>query len=68
MLRKPRNARTDRLTDWWFFVQIYLVCAFIWVIGLTFRFTYIPVHWFDDVAWCYGHLVPLHGSARPSFL
>jgi len=26
MLRKPRNARTDRLTDWKFFVQIYLVC------------------------------------------
>jgi hypothetical protein len=25
MLRKPRNARTDRLTDWRFFVQIYLV-------------------------------------------
>ena len=28
MLRKPRNARTDRLTDWRFFFQIYLVCAF----------------------------------------
>jgi sodium/potassium-transporting ATPase subunit alpha len=27
MLRKPRNARTDRLTDWRFFVQIYLVCT-----------------------------------------
>lgn len=25
MLRKPRNARTDRLTDWRLFVQIYLV-------------------------------------------
>jgi hypothetical protein len=25
MLRKPRNARTDRLTDWKFFYQIYLV-------------------------------------------
>lgn len=25
MLRKPRNARTDRLTDWRFFFQIYLV-------------------------------------------
>jgi sodium/potassium-transporting ATPase subunit alpha len=25
MLRKPRNARTDRLTDWRFFIQIYLV-------------------------------------------
>lgn len=24
MLRKPRNARTDRLTDWRLFVQIYL--------------------------------------------
>jgi sodium/potassium-transporting ATPase subunit alpha len=27
MLRKPRNARTDRLTDWKFFIQIYLVCV-----------------------------------------
>jgi len=26
MLRKPRNARTDRLSDWKFFIQIYLVC------------------------------------------
>lgn len=25
MLRKPRNARTDRLTDWRFFFQVYLV-------------------------------------------
>lgn len=25
MLRKPRNARTDRLTDWRFFFQIYFV-------------------------------------------
>ena len=25
MLRKPRNARTDRLTDWRFCFQIYLV-------------------------------------------
>lgn len=25
MLRKPRNARTERLTDWRFFFQIYLV-------------------------------------------
>jgi sodium/potassium-transporting ATPase subunit alpha len=26
MVRKPRNARTERLTNWKFFVQIYLVC------------------------------------------
>jgi len=25
MLRKPRNVRTDRLTDWRFFFHIYLV-------------------------------------------
>jgi sodium/potassium-transporting ATPase subunit alpha len=25
MMRKPRNARTDRLTDWRLFFQIYLV-------------------------------------------
>ena len=28
MARKPRNVRTDRLTDWRFFVQIYLVKFF----------------------------------------
>lgn len=28
MQRKPRNARTDRLTDWRFFIQIYLVSTF----------------------------------------
>ena len=28
MARKPRNVRTDRLTDWRFFVQIYLVNSF----------------------------------------
>jgi sodium/potassium-transporting ATPase subunit alpha len=27
MLRKPRNARTDRLTNWQFFFHIYLVCS-----------------------------------------
>jgi sodium/potassium-transporting ATPase subunit alpha len=35
MLRKPRNARTDRLTDWRFFIQIYLVCLnyeLVWTI------------------------------------
>jgi len=25
MNRRPRNARTERLTDWRFFIQIYLV-------------------------------------------
>ncbi|CCM01088.1 uncharacterized protein FIBRA_03136 [Fibroporia radiculosa] len=29
MLRKPRNARTDRLTDWRFFIQVYLVSAYV---------------------------------------
>ena len=28
LARKPRNVRTDRLTDWRFFVQIYLVKFF----------------------------------------
>ena len=28
MARKPRNVRTERLTDWRFFFQIYLVKAF----------------------------------------
>lgn len=29
MARKPRNARTERLTDWRFFFQIYLVSRFV---------------------------------------
>ncbi|EGO02905.1 hypothetical protein SERLA73DRAFT_165832 [Serpula lacrymans var. lacrymans S7.3] len=29
MLRKPRNARTDRLSDWRFFVQVYFVRGFL---------------------------------------
>ena len=28
MARKLRNARTERLTDWRFFIQIYLVKFF----------------------------------------
>ena len=31
MARKPRNVRTDRLTDWRFFVQIYLVKVFFFI-------------------------------------
>ena len=39
MLRKPRNARTDRLTNWRFFIQIYLVRD--GVFALTFHLTYV---------------------------
>ena len=38
MLRKPRNASTDRLTNWQFFVQVYLVskhCSMIPISRLT---------------------------------
>ena len=32
MARKPRNVRTERLTDWRFFFQIYLVSFFIYLL------------------------------------
>lgn len=31
MQRKPRNARTDRLTDWRLFFHVYLVRFMTWV-------------------------------------
>jgi hypothetical protein len=67
MLRKPRNARTGRLTDWKFFVQIYLVrerVAHFSVISNTAR----VVHWFDDVALCHVDVVPVYESTRPRIL
>ncbi|KAI0938319.1 hypothetical protein AcW1_001924 [Taiwanofungus camphoratus] len=42
MLRKPRNARTDRLTDWWFFVQIYLfIGLMMWPGAMAIWFLYM---------------------------
>ena len=61
MARKPRNVRTERLTDWRFFFQIYLVkLNFLIdnnVIQIYCRWT---VHWLDDVALRNEHVVPLH--------
>jgi len=42
MLRKPRNARTDRLTDWRFFVQIYLfIGLMMWPCAMSMWFLYM---------------------------
>ena len=60
MARKPRNARTERLTDWRFFFQIYLV-KLLFIIGISLNnLSSWTVHWFDDVALRNEHVVPLH--------
>ncbi|EIW55428.1 calcium ATPase transmembrane domain M-containing protein [Trametes versicolor FP-101664 SS1] len=42
MLRKPRNARTDRLTDWRFFVQVYLfIGLMMWPCAMGMWFLYM---------------------------
>lgn len=42
MLRKPRNARTSRLTDWKFFVQIYLfIGLMMWPCAMSMWFLYM---------------------------
>ncbi|TDL21473.1 calcium ATPase transmembrane domain M-containing protein [Rickenella mellea] len=42
MLRKPRNARTDRLTDWRFFFQIYLFMGLMmWPCAMSMWFLYM---------------------------
>ncbi|CCL98313.1 uncharacterized protein FIBRA_00307 [Fibroporia radiculosa] len=42
MLRKPRNARTDRLTDWRFFIQIYLfIGLMMWPSAMGMWFLYM---------------------------
>ncbi|TBU28284.1 calcium ATPase transmembrane domain M-containing protein [Dichomitus squalens] len=42
MLRKPRNARTDRLTDWRFFVQIYLfIGLMMWPCAMSMWFLWM---------------------------
>ncbi|KDQ61520.1 hypothetical protein JAAARDRAFT_30968 [Jaapia argillacea MUCL 33604] len=42
MLRKPRNARTDRLTDWRFFIQIYLFMGLMmWPCAMSMWFLYM---------------------------
>ncbi|KAI6118465.1 calcium ATPase transmembrane domain M-containing protein [Pisolithus sp. B1] len=42
MLRKPRNARTDRLTDWRLFFQIYLFVGLMaWPCAMSMWFVYM---------------------------
>ncbi|KAF9231509.1 hypothetical protein BU15DRAFT_68277 [Melanogaster broomeanus] len=42
MLRKPRNARTDRLTDWRLFVQIYFFIGLMaWPCAMSMFFLYM---------------------------
>ncbi|KAI0746984.1 calcium ATPase transmembrane domain M-containing protein [Daedaleopsis nitida] len=42
MLRKPRNARTDRLTDWRFFFQIYLfIGLMMWPCAMSMWFIFM---------------------------
>lgn len=42
MVRKPRNARTERLTNWKFFFQIYLFMGLmIWPCCMSMWFTYM---------------------------
>ncbi|KAG6377773.1 hypothetical protein JVT61DRAFT_14546 [Boletus reticuloceps] len=42
MIRKPRNARTDRLTDWRLFVQIYLfIGLMLWPCAMGMWFLYM---------------------------
>lgn len=67
MLRKPRNARTSRLTDWRFFFQIYLVrhTFYLRVNGVNLKVT---VHGIDDVALRNVYVVLLHASTRVTIL
>ena len=60
MKRKPRNARRDRLTDWRFFIQIYLVRPTSPRCRHDVTYNLSIVHWVDDVALCYEHVVFPH--------
>ncbi|EGO02908.1 hypothetical protein SERLA73DRAFT_84809 [Serpula lacrymans var. lacrymans S7.3] len=58
MLRKPRNARTDRLTDWRFFFQIYLfIGLMMWPCAMSMWFLYMHQHGlkFYDVILVYNN-------------
>ncbi|TFK65891.1 calcium ATPase transmembrane domain M-containing protein [Pluteus cervinus] len=57
MLRKPRNARKDRLTDWRFFVQIYLFIGLtMWPCAMSMWFYYMSLQGlgFHDVILAYN--------------
>jgi len=65
MLRKPRNARTDRLTDWRLFFQIYLVSYSVPNNSLCSHVKLLLVPWTDGLAMRNEHVVCIHGSAGP---
>ncbi|KAG0699620.1 hypothetical protein DFH29DRAFT_936038 [Suillus ampliporus] len=58
MLRKPRNARTDRLTDWRLFFQIYLFLGLMsWPCAMSMWFVYMRQQGlgFHDVILAYNN-------------
>jgi hypothetical protein len=63
MLRKPRNARTSRLTDWKFFVQIYFVRDRVGMLHAPLTPMRI-VYGFDDVALRHVDVVPVYEATR----
>lgn len=67
MLRKPRNAKRDRLTDWRLFFQIYLVSCYVGCES-TNLLSNQPVPWTHGLALLYGHVVCVYGSEWPGIL
>jgi hypothetical protein len=63
MLRKPRNARTGRLTDWKFFIQIYLVGGRVDRVEGTINAVWAD-HGLDDVAMRHVDVVLVYEPAR----
>ncbi|KIK38615.1 hypothetical protein CY34DRAFT_809171 [Suillus luteus UH-Slu-Lm8-n1] len=66
MMRKPRNARTDRLTDWKLFFQIYLFLGLMaWPCAMSMWFVYMDQQGlgFSDVFFAYNkwNNTPYHG-------
>ncbi|KAG2112551.1 uncharacterized protein F5147DRAFT_683354 [Suillus discolor] len=58
MMRKPRNARTDRLTDWKLFFQIYLFLGLMsWPCAMSMWFVYMRQQGlgFNDVFLAYNN-------------
>lgn len=68
MLRKPRNARTDRLTNWRFFVQVYLVSIYHHTMYYSPHLSFFAVHRSHDVAVRDGYVVPVHVPAEARLL
>jgi len=63
MQRKPRNPRTGRLTNWKFFLQIYLVREQT-ALFQEYLISVCAVHWLDDVALRNVNVVLVHETAR----